>query len=133
MKRFVWGIVLVSIAVFGFMALATNPDKPPNAAQQFVVGLMMAGGWGALIHFGRRSLIRRDHVMTMAFEQLRRLGHLDPGELAMTHGIRELEVREILRQEQVKGILPANVGLEMHASGEKPEPKLGAQSAGAAS
>ncbi|MCD6451329.1 MAG: hypothetical protein J7L64_03040 [Acidobacteria bacterium] len=106
MKLFVGGIILVSIAVLsliGNFAVEPVTNDPGGAILGF---LMFAGGGSLMIYFGKKGMNIRKRVLEFAFAMLRKEEAIDAGEISGRLGLSEIKVRDILRKEQLKGVIP---------------------------
>jgi len=101
MKRFVWGIVIVALAVVGTIGNIQMGKRVEPAP----LILLILGGI-LLIVFGWKYLQLRKRILEASFQMLRKTDGLNAGEIAATVGASEVKVREILLREQRKGTVP---------------------------
>jgi hypothetical protein len=107
MKRLVWGIVLMVIGAMGFVGVVTKND-PRNA----FTSILMIGGGGTLIYFGKRFLRRKKVATEIALQMLRKTDKIDAADVARRVGMSEVDVRCYLMESQRKGLIPFKADIE---------------------
>ncbi len=120
MKKRVWGIILVTFGVMAILGMLTNPNQPGSLAPALLVTILMIAGGIVLVVFAQKEFTRREAILNAAFAQLRQQNFVDASAIGSSVGLFEMEVRRIVVEEQIRGLLPPNVAwTKMHAvSGE---------------
>lgn len=115
MKRFIWGIVLVVLGVFGLIGWTGHWmrsgfvwDRDWNTA---LAGILMTVGGAILLYYGRSYLQRRKRVGELALEMLRRDSNIDADNLARQLGVSEVDVRELLAELQRRNVVPSEADI----------------------
>lgn len=101
MKRLVWGIVLVVLAI-----MSISGTKGDMANDQVVMNALILIGGGTLIFYGSQYLKQLKSVTAHALQMNREDGKIDAGLLAQRMGMSEVDIRGYIAVSQRKGVIP---------------------------
>ncbi len=105
MIRLVLGLLLLGIALLGFVGVWLTPDEPAGIAFLGILVMFVLPGL-LLSYLGKRAMGRREIVLEMALRMLRESDGIDTREIALKINFSEIKVREVIVKAQRGGIIP---------------------------
>jgi hypothetical protein len=104
--RFVSGIILLVLSIFGFIGAFTGEATGGVGLTLFSVFLMFGLPGGLLTYFGKRAINIKKMILEASLQMLRDSDVIYAGNIAEKFGLSEIKVREIVLKAQRKGIIP---------------------------